>query len=315
MSCRNSGRAFANNWERVPRDLSRPAMSWNIVAGNSFGKLGIVGALTFSNSLHSIFDQERKYYFPNPLAATDPGNAGPPVLQSEFDYDESTESARLGGVLNLSYQFTPAHKLSLKNFFSRDTDDNARYYEGYYQDFNTDIRNQRLRFIARTIQNTQLSGEHLFTGLGNSVLSWGMAYSKAARDEPDLRESLQIFQPRTEKFVFFDDSQSAFSHVQRLGRDHPQPERGHDGALLPRRPQRRGALRRELLVARAQLQFAALPPQLAQHARDRARPAAQRAVLRRQHPPARVRAERGRPASPTPTGARATCSATTGWSS
>ena len=132
------------------------------------------------------------------------------MLQSDFDYDESTESVRLGGVFNLSYQFTPAHKIALKNFFSRDTDDAARYYEGFYQDFNTDIRNQRLRFIERTILNSQLDGEHLFTGLGNSVLTWGMSYSQATRDEPDLRESLQIYLPRTDLFVFFDDSQSAF---------------------------------------------------------------------------------------------------------
>ncbi len=207
---REMGRAFSNNWERAPVDLSRPAMSWNVVAGNSFGKLGLVGALTFSNSLRSIFDQRRNYYLPNPQAALGEANAGPPVLASEFAYDESTESVRLGGVLNLSYQFAPAHKLSLRNFLSRDTDDATRYYEGFYQDFNTDIRNQRLRYIERTIRNSQVEGEHLFTGLNNSVLTWAMSYSKATRDEPDLRESLQIYQPRTDSFVFFDDSQSAF---------------------------------------------------------------------------------------------------------
>ena len=204
------GLAFPNNWERVPRDLGRPNMSWNIVAGNTYGKLGIVGALTFSNSLQSIFEQQRNFYLPNPQAALGNPDAGPPVLASEFDYDESTESVRLGGVLNLSYQFTPAHKLTLKNFFSRDTDDNVRYYEGFYQDFNTDIRNQRLRYIERTIKNSQLQGEHLFTGLNNTVFTWSMAYSSATRDEPDLRESLQIYLPRTDSFVFFDDSQSAF---------------------------------------------------------------------------------------------------------
>ncbi len=204
------GRSFSNNWERTATDISRPAMSWNIVAGNTYGKLGVVGAVTFSNSLQSIFDQDRNYYFPNPQAALGEANAGPPVLASEFDYDESTESVRLGGILNVSYQFSPAHRLSLRNFFSRDTDNNTRYYEGFYQDFNTDIRNQRLRFIERTVQNSQLEGEHLFTGLGNSVLTWSMSYSKATRDEPDLRESLQIYQPRTDSFIFFDDSQSAF---------------------------------------------------------------------------------------------------------
>ena len=204
------GHAFSNNWERVPYDLSRPSMSWNIVAGNTFGKLGVVGALTFSNSLQSIFDQQRNYYLPNPQAALGQQNAGPPVLASEFDYDESTESVRLGGVLNVSYQFTPANKIAVKNFFSRDSDDATRYYEGFYQDFNTDIRNQRLRYIERTIQNSQVQGEHLFTGLNNAVLSWAMSYSQATRDEPDLRESLQIYQPRTDSFIFFDDSQSAF---------------------------------------------------------------------------------------------------------
>ncbi len=204
------GQQFSNNWERTTRDLSRPSMSWNIVAGNTFGKLGLVGALTFSNSLQSIFDQERNYYFPNPDAALGNAGAGPPVRASSFDYDESTESVRLGGVMNASYQFNPSNKIAFKNFFSRDTDDATRYYEGYYQDFNTDIRNQRLRYIERTIQNSQIEGEHLFAGLNNSVFAWTMAYSKATRDEPDLRESLQIYQPRTESFIFFDDSQSAF---------------------------------------------------------------------------------------------------------
>ena len=204
------GRSFATNWERVPRDLSRPSMGWNIVAGNTFGKLGIVGALTFSNSLNSIFDQERNYYFPNPDAALGNPNAGPPVPQSQFAYDESKESVRLGGVFNISYQFTPANKIAWRNFISRDTDDSARYYEGYYQDFNTDIRNQRLRYIERTIMNSQLAGEHLFKGLANSVMTWAMSYSSATRDEPDLRESLHIYHPRTDQFIFFDDSQSAF---------------------------------------------------------------------------------------------------------
>ncbi len=204
------GRAFSNNWERTQRDLSRPSMSWNIVAGNTFGKLGLVGAVTFSNALQSIFDQERNFYFPNPETALGQGVGGAPVLASSFDYDESTESVRLGGILNASYQFSPANKVAFRNFFSRDTDDATRYYEGFYQDFNTDIRNQRLRYIERTIQNSQVQGEHLFAGINNSVFSWTLAYSKATRDEPDLRESLQIYQPRTDSFVFFDDSQSAF---------------------------------------------------------------------------------------------------------
>ena len=272
------GHAFSNNWERVPRNLSRPSMSWNIVAGNSFGKLGIVGALTFSNSLRSIFDQERNYYFPNPMAATDPTNAGPPVLQSEFDYDESTEAVRLGGVLNVSYQFNPAHKLSLKNFFSRDTDDNARFYEGYYQDFNTDIRNQRLRFHrahhpehparrrapVRGAEQQRPDVEHVL--LQGHARRAGPAGELA--DLPAAHRLVHLLRRQPERV----------SHVQRPQRDDPQSERRHAGALLPGRLQRGGAFRRELFVARAQLQLAALPLQPAQHAGDRPDLGAERPV-------------------------------------
>ena len=229
-----SGRQFSTNWERSTRDLNRPSMSWNVVAGNTFGKLGVVGALTFSNSLQTIFDQERNYYFPPPGYAQ--GVAGAPVLQSAFDYDESTESSRLGGVFNLSYQFSPAHKVAWRNFYSHDTDDNARYYEGYYQDFNTDIRNQRLRYIERTIQNSQVESEHLFKGPGqqrpdlvDGLLQGGPRRARSARKPANLRRG---------RFPFLRRQPERLPHVQRSRRDHPQSRRGHARSLLPRFVQR-----------------------------------------------------------------------------
>lgn len=210
------GRSFPNNWERSVRDIARPMMSWNVVAGNTYGKLGVVGALTFSNSLQSIFDQDRIFYQPNPDAALGNPNAGPPLAKNIFNYSESTESVKLGGVLNLSCQFNPLTKLSFKNFLSRDSDDNARYYTGFHQDFETDIQNQRLRYIERTMMSSQVEGDHLFRGLGNSIMTWRMAYSKATRDEPDLRESLSLFNDRIGEFEFFDDSQSAFRMFNNL---------------------------------------------------------------------------------------------------
>lgn len=204
--------SFATNRERVPFDLNRPSMRWNIVAGGTIGKLGVVGMLTCSNSLRSIFDQQRNFYLPYPQAALGRADIWPPVLASEFDYGASTESVRLGGVLNVSCQFIPAAKLSLKNFLGRDTNDETRFY----QDLNTDIPNHRLRFIERTVQSSQLEGEHLLTGMNSSILSWSLSDSQATRDEPDLRESLQIYQADTDSFVFFNDSQSAFRRFNKL---------------------------------------------------------------------------------------------------
>ena len=213
------GRALDNNWERRPkRNFWRPSQSWNVVAGNSYGKLGLVGAVTFSNGVRSIFDQDRIFYQPNPQVANgqlQPDQA-PPLAENIFKYDESTQSVRLGAAFNASYRLNERHKLTVKNFLSRDTDNETRFYSGFHQDFGTDIENQRLRFIERQILSTQLEGEHLFPSLANSIFTWQYAYSKADRDEPDLRESLYLFNDVREQFEFFDDSQSAFRMFNNL---------------------------------------------------------------------------------------------------
>lgn len=218
------GRSFSNNWERELRDINRPSQSFNIVAGNTYGKLGIVGAFTFSNNLQSLLDQDRIFYQPNPgVAAGDP-NGGPPLAENIFRYDESTMSARMGAIANLSYRFNSSHKLSWRNFLSRDTDNETRFYSGFHQDFGDEIQNQRLRFIERQILSTQIEGEHLFSGLGNAIFNWQYAYSKADRDEPDLRESLYLFNDRIEDFEFFDDSQSAFRMFNNLDETIHNPQ-------------------------------------------------------------------------------------------
>lgn len=206
------GQQFSNNWERETRNQGRPSMSWNVVAGNTYGKFGVVAAVTFSNSMRSIFDQDRIFYRPNADVAAGligPDDA-PPVANNIFSYDESTETAKVGGIVNLSYRFSPEHKVSLRNFFSHDADNETRFYEGFHQDFNTDIQDQRLRWVERQVYSTQLEGEHLFPKLWNSIFSWQAAYSQSSRYEPDLRESLYLRNPVTDVFEYFDDSQSAF---------------------------------------------------------------------------------------------------------
>lgn len=213
------GRAFDNNWEIQPkRSIRRPSQSWNIVAGDTFGKLGLVGAVTFSNGLQSILNQDRIFYQTNPLVGSGQAQPDevPPLAENIFVYDESKRSVRVGAVFNATYRFDEANKLSFKNFLSRDTDDEARFYEGFHQDFGDDIRNQRLRWIERQIFSTQIEGEHLFTGLKNSILSWQYSYSRATRDEPDLRENLYIFEDAVGDFEFRDDSQSAFRMFNNL---------------------------------------------------------------------------------------------------
>lgn len=212
------GRQLPNNWERQFNDSARPIQSFNLVAGRSVGKLGIIGAVTFSNGIHNIFDQTRNFYSANPDVAAGligPDEA-PPVLENSFMYDESKEAVRLGGVLNLSYQVSPTHKFVWRNFLSRDTDIETRFYTGFHRDFNTDLQDQRLRFVERSIASTQVEGEHLFTGLGNSIFLWQLSLSAAKRDEPDLRENVYQRNQTSGEFEYFNDSQSSFRMYNNL---------------------------------------------------------------------------------------------------
>lgn len=220
------GRRFDNSWELTPiANLRRPAQSVNIVAGSSFGKLGLVGAVTFSNGLRNIPNQDRIFYQPNPDAAAgraDP-NEVPPLPENIFLYDESTIGVRLGAIFNASYRFDERNKVSVKNFLSRDSDNESRFYSGFHQDFGFDIQNQRLRWIERQILSTQVEGEHLFTGLNNSIMTWRYGYSNARRDEPNLRENVYVFNDVIEEFEYFDDSQSAFRMFNDLDENIQNP--------------------------------------------------------------------------------------------
>src|SRR5262249_6119728 len=43
------GRGFSNNWEPTATNSERPALDWSAVGGGTFGRFGVVGAVSFSN--------------------------------------------------------------------------------------------------------------------------------------------------------------------------------------------------------------------------------------------------------------------------
>ena len=103
---------------------------------------------------------------------------GSPIQFTDYTYNSSNIGARLGGIVNLAYQFNPSHKLLFKNFISRDSDNETRTFRGFNGDFRNNVSNQRLRWIERQLYSGQLEGEHLFSGLGNSIVLWQLGYSK-----------------------------------------------------------------------------------------------------------------------------------------
>ena len=180
------GRLLPVNWEATPVASARPEQSYDILAGNTFGRLGIVGSLSFSNALRAYPEIFRAYRL-----------AGPGRQQLFVDYDDfraDTETAHLSGMWNASYRLSPNHTLSVRNTLTNDAEKEARRFSGF--DGNTDepVTDERLRWVERRLWATQLAGTHA-GGPRQSLLTWQFAVSQASREEPDLREVRRIVRP------------------------------------------------------------------------------------------------------------------------
>ncbi len=174
------GQSFPVNWEPTQIDSMRPNQSYSVVAGDTFGRLGIVGALTFSNTPQRQSEIQR--YLTNQ-------GGGQAIILTDYDtFVGDTESARLGGILNAAFRVNAANKISFRNTLTRDTDKESRLISGFNGGTDTNIIGERLRWIERQMIASGVEGEHAFPRLGNSLIKWQFTYSRSTRDEPDLRE-------------------------------------------------------------------------------------------------------------------------------
>lgn len=193
------GESFANVWSPETTPI-RQNQSFSFVAGNSWDRFGAIVSGTWSES-HQNQDEERTFYAVS---------AGDLEVQNQYDFDTTTSKTSTGLVGNLAYRFSGSHRMALENFYTHNSKNEARIFQGYNNDVGEDIRNTRLFWVEETIFSSTLSGEHFLPGLASSQLEWKATLSRAARDEPDLRETLYEFNPAVEDFVLADESQSGF---------------------------------------------------------------------------------------------------------
>ncbi len=177
------GEAFAGDWGPVS-DALPP--NWSVSAsfgdeGTFLGRsVGVLASATYSNSF-SVKEGVIERVF---------SSSG--VADPEIDYrgDETVRSVSLGALTNLSYELSPTSRITANLVYNRLMDDEARVYEGFNLDSNSDQRNYRLRFLANTMANAQLQGQHQIGFLGDAKVDWRAAWSRASRYEPNTREVL-----------------------------------------------------------------------------------------------------------------------------
>jgi outer membrane receptor protein involved in Fe transport len=198
------GQSFANNWEPEFRSSMRPAQNYSIVGGTTIKRIGIVGALTFGN--RPQYQSEVNRYLRQE-------GTRPIIFTNYEDFRGYTESARLGGVLNVAFRLNAANKLVWRNTLTRDTDKEAREFSGYDGGVDSFISSQRLRWVERGLISTSLEGDHSLAKLGNSLLKWQITYSTSTRDEPDMREVFRSPTPTgQQRFIALGSSGLRFSN-------------------------------------------------------------------------------------------------------
>jgi TonB-dependent receptor len=171
------GLQFKNNWST--KNSKAPIKgSFKINVGNNYdlgeeSVLGYIASVTYSNS-DEIKQMERNNYT----------FEGPRYQYNGFNYSNYVS---LGVMFNTSLKYDMNNKISFKNVYNQNADDETIIYEGPYY-YNPDYRKvTSLRFVSRSLLSSQLIGEHHLDLLHGLKMDWNLNYGISKRDEPDAR--------------------------------------------------------------------------------------------------------------------------------
>lgn len=187
------GTSFSNNWatnkSKAPVNSSFKFNLGNKLNLGNQSILGYIGSLTYSSSNEIKELEQASHTFEGP--------------RYEYKGTNNSYSVNWGALLNLSLKLGLNHKFSFKNVYNQSADDETIVYEGFYR-YSGQIRNvTSLRFISRSLQSSQLIGEHHFAMMNGLKMDWNVNYSKSKRDEPDARRF--IYAKNHDEFDDYDE--------------------------------------------------------------------------------------------------------------
>ncbi len=224
------GRSFSNVWS--PERHTLPVNQGykfsfgdnNTIFGKQFGYLGVI---SYGNS-HSYNTQVRKAFRIGLNETLSP--------VTDYTVEQSEQKVDWGSVVNASILFSENQSLSLRTFTTHTAEDQTRTWTGFNADRNTDLQSARLRYVERQLFSGQLAGTHGFNfgipqlktvsmeqnleTINDAVVKnagmdddpndlsveWRLTYSRAARNEPDTRET--IYEDREGQYTFRDVTHS-----------------------------------------------------------------------------------------------------------
>ncbi len=173
------GQAFANTWQPANNSSQRPNQDFSAVGGGTFKRLGIVGALSFSNGSQTLREKQRYYR---------QGGDAPVTFTDYPDFNDFTETAKIRAVFNAALRLNNTNKIVFRNTLTHEADKGARSFTGYDGGVDSTLFSERLHYVQRSMFSSSVEGEHAVPSWHGSIFKWQMTYSKSRRNEPDLRE-------------------------------------------------------------------------------------------------------------------------------
>lgn len=170
------GLSFKNDWntEAVSAPING---SLKFSVGDKFDfnndVFGYMGSLNYSSATSNIIREKNFYDYSGP----------------RYQYDGVTyaNGVMLSGLLNFAYKFGGSNKISFKNIFNQNSDDETTIFKGDYRYADQYREITSLRFVSRTLRSHQLAGSHFLDVMNGLLWDWGIGYGTSYRDEPDAR--------------------------------------------------------------------------------------------------------------------------------
>lgn len=170
--------AFPNDWAINDESSLRPSMSLQFSGGRSFGKLGMVGALTYSNSPRIVTGERSDF------------NVDLSQLYSYTDRIYKT-NVSLGGLLNFAYKLSDRSKIQFNNTYTVSSDDQLFERTGENIEQARLERSNSMFYTSNSMFSSQLLGEHALTDK-QVKLTWGLGYNRLGRNIPSYRRMLYL---------------------------------------------------------------------------------------------------------------------------
>ena len=183
---------FRNAWTATSKSAAPNKSTSVSIGGNDpllFGqRIGYLLSGTYSLTNDLKTDQVR-------AQATRGSTPGSTIETDRFEGETGSVGVLWGGLANVSTLLGGHTRLMLNNTYSRTADNDARREFGHFENEGFDARIDRMQYVERAVQSSQLAAEHQ---LGERHrIDWAATSSTVRRDEPDRTEFVYIIERDT----------------------------------------------------------------------------------------------------------------------